>query len=94
MLASPPVLKTRARSSRKFFTILQTPWDPVSDSFCHQQASPFHPAFLPPPCPVPFLIVEAMLLRAVRGVLHILYLTGPLLETPEGDTVKVFYVGE
>lgn len=29
-----------------------------------------------------------------QGALYILYLTGPLPETPEGDTVKMFYVGE
>lgn len=51
-----------------------------------------HPTLLLPCAPV--LIVKASLLWAVRGVLHILYLTGPLPETPEGDTVKVFYVGE
>lgn len=93
-LAFPPVLlNAGAGCSRKFFAILQMPWD--RDSFHHQQAGLFHDAFLPPPCPVlPFLIVKASLLWAVRGVLHILYLTGPLPETPEGDTVKVFYVGE
>lgn len=38
--------------------------------------------------------MKVSLLWAVRGVLYILYLTGPLPETPEGGTVKVFYVGE
>ena len=46
----------------------------------------------PPSCP-PCLIVKASLLWAVNGALHILYLTGPLPETPAGDTVKVFYAG-
>lgn len=42
----------------------------------------------------PPLIVGAFAPVGCQGVLHILYLTGPLLETPEGDTVKMFYVGE
>lgn len=42
----------------------------------------------------PLFIVGALAPVGCQGALHILYLTGPLPETPEGDTVKMFYVGE
>ena len=98
MFRPPPalphaLLNTSGRCSRNFCPLLQRQRDPdFLFFFCTIKLSSFtrRSPLLPG---LPCLIVKALLLGAVRGALLISYLTGPLPETPEGDTIKVFYAG-
>ena len=90
--SSCPSESLSGRCSRKFCPLLQRQRDPDFPFFFTIKLASFT-RHSPLPLGLPCLIVKASLLGAVRGALLISYLTGPLPETPEGDTIKVFYAG-